>query len=705
MKVETLRASSLRVAGRIDAGYFLDGVGALKSVLRATPGLELRPVETFAVAHFPTRFKRTYAVDSEPFVSYLRPYDVFEYLPPEADKLSALRTKNLENYMIREGDILQTCSGRNLGPVTIADSYLAQFALSHDMIRITVPKRKERFYLLAFLRSDTGQTLLRGDRGGSVISHITPDHVNALNIPFIDKIFAEVALLAENGTYLRERARIALHAAVENVDSQYPPEESHKRDGWTTNAANLLNRFDAVFHSETTAANRDSLLAAGGHRLGDVAVISKPGGRYRMRYVEPENGVPQRRWAWLVSTLEDAGHEVLVIAPPPHYLRNVSLKEWFEQKGYRSREEQRGGDPKRIIVRSGYVPGGTSITQKVLNQIAVAAGGMHVVFHRSGTLRDFQPDIVLGTVPAIPTAFVTAISAWRFRVPYVIDLRDAWPELLTVADRWNVSTGKPSLRQRILAKGPLQAAIKATDVWLTRVLRRAAAVISTSSYLAQDLQKRSTGKQRVCTVRNVFPPETLIQKQPRLDGPKDELNVLYAGTLGRAQNLANALEAARAAHEAGVHVRLRLVGAGAAKAELIETAKRLGVDAVFEHRRSAELLQECYEWADTALVHLTDWTPLLNAVPSKTYELMDQGLHISGVVAGETAEIIQTMRAGDVVAPENPHALAELWVGLARNRSRLQVSGTGAGWVRQQREAAAPKTLVECLEWVHTTRQ
>lgn len=76
---------------------------------------------------------------------YLRPYDVFEYLPPEADRLSVTRTARLEDYLIQEGDILQTCSGRNLGPVTIADSYLTQSALSHDMIRMV--KSAEVVYL------------------------------------------------------------------------------------------------------------------------------------------------------------------------------------------------------------------------------------------------------------------------------------------------------------------------------------------------------------------------------------------------------------------------------------------------------------------------------------------------------------------------------------------------------------------------------
>ena len=419
------------------------------------------------------------------------------------------------------------------------------------------------------------------------------------------------------------------------------------------------------------------------------------------QYWAPENGVPQRRWAWLTRVLEDAGHEVIVVAPPPHYLRNVGVKEWCAQKGYRSRIELRDGQPGRVIVRSGYVPGGSSITKKVLNQVAVAAGGLHVIFRRRGALADFEPEIVIGTVPALPTALVTAVSAWRFKAPYIIDLRDAWPELLTVSDRWNASTGRPSLRQRLLTKGPLQVAIKATDVWLDRILQHSAAVISTSSYLADDLQRRTSQGRRTYTVRNVFPPETLISKHVDVSGSSDQLNVLYAGTLGRAQNLFNALLAAQEAERLGVRVHLRFVGAGAAKQELMQSADRLGIDAVFEQRRGADLLEECYEWADTALVHLTDWAPLANAVPSKTYELMDQGLHISGVVAGETADIISTLQAGDVVEPENPQALAQLWVDLARDRSRLQVPRKGAEWVHQQRESAAPATLLECVEWVY----
>jgi len=220
----------------------------------------------------------------------------------------------------------------------------------------------------------------------------------------------------------------------------------------------------------------------------------------------------------------------------------------------------------------------------------------------------------------------------------------------------------------------------------------------TSSHLEREINERFVGDEPAVTLRNVFPSETHIEKVPNLRGPSDSLNVLYAGTLGRAQNLANALHAAAIAKGCGVNVRIRFVGAGAAREELMRVASQLGVDATFEHRRDPELLSELYQWADTALVHLTDWEPLLQAVPSKTYELMDQSIHISGVVDGETAELIKELGAGNVVSPEHPEELAHLWISLAHNRTSLAVSPNGRSWVREQREYIAPKILLESID-------
>lgn len=279
-------------AGRLDAAYFLGGAGAIRNRLAVAPGVTLRSISSLGEVYAPNRFKRTYAVPDEEFVSYLRPYDVFEYLPPEADRLSVSRTANLDNYLIGEGDILQTCSGRNLGPVTIADAYLTQFALSHDMIRVRISEEVERLYVLAFLRSRTGQHLLRGDLGGSVISHITTDHVGALKVPFVDGVISKVADDVRRAIALRESARETLRSALEKLNKTFPNPNSVHPKGWTVQASSLATRLDAAFHSNQVAAARNTISAVGGVQLSDVATIVKPSGRHKMVYVEAGHGLP-----------------------------------------------------------------------------------------------------------------------------------------------------------------------------------------------------------------------------------------------------------------------------------------------------------------------------------------------------------------------------------------------------------------------------
>ena len=72
---------------------------------------------------------------------------------------------------------------------------------------------------------------------------------------------------------------------------------------------------------------------------------------------------------------------------------------------------------------------------------------------------------------------------------------------------------------------------------------------------------------------------------------------------------------------------------------------------------------------------------------------MSSGLHISGVVAGEAAEIIESCNAGEVVPPEKPEELAALWIRLAKNPSQLRVGSLGKEWVEKERTKIAPEKL------------
>ena len=83
--------------------------------------------------------------------------------------------------------------------------------------------------------------------------------------------------------------------------------------------------------------------------------------------------------------------------------------------------------------------------------------------------------------------------------------------------------------------------------------------------------------------------------------------------------------------------------------------------------------------------------------------IRDRRLHISAVVAGETAELITELAAGDVVPPEDPDALADLWLALSKDRSRLAIGTQAAEWIENERHHIAPKVLLESVEQARGT--
>lgn len=422
------------------------------------------------------------------------------------------------------------------------------------------------------------------------------------------------------------------------------------------------------------------------------------------QYWYPENGVPQRRWAWLTEILKAAGHDVLVVAPPPHYQRRISVKQWALKRGFRADKHSEQGPSGERIVRSGFFPASNSLTQRVLNQASVAVSMATMHLHPRSLVRRYEPDLVIGTVPALPTSVLTQLVAKIHHVPYIVDLRDAWPDLLQESRSWNEATGQKTLREKVLSLGPLQILTSITGRAMNSALRKSAGVISTSErlekYLASSFSKHSgMDIPELATVRNVFPSLSPVAKTGRAGNP-NEFHVLYAGTLGRAQKLDNALQAMKLAQESGLNIKFKMVGDGATWNALHNIARQLELDIEFYPRGKAEELTKFYSWADTALVHLTDWEPLKRAIPSKTYELMEHGIHISGVVDGEAADLMEKLNAGHVVSPEDPQALAALWKELSENRQKLEVSGEGKRWVQEQRTTEAPENLLQIVDRV-----
>jgi hypothetical protein len=381
--VSTVRATEVHRGGRLDSSYFLSaGTRAAAALERArTEGLDVIPLggsDGLAEVWAPNRFKRAYAAPREPQLPYLRPYDIFEYLPQPADWLSKARTERLEIYQVRSGTILQTCSGRNLGPAVVVDAYLERFVLSHDLIRIQLRDTELVPYVATFLNSPIGQSLLRRDKTGSVIDHLSTGHVSAIGVPIL--AHADRSAISDDmarAIELREHARLTLRAALDAYTEEFElgVDAAVRPLTWTTCSSELSSRLDAAAHSLVVSAARD-VVARGGVRCGELARAFLPDW-YNRYYVAAEHGRPVL-----------SGKQLLQATPVNlQYLAPRSMEEaenWALRSGWiafqaAGRAEERLGFPAMIAPdRDGWL--GSDHVMRVAPREARHSGWLYLAF-------------------------------------------------------------------------------------------------------------------------------------------------------------------------------------------------------------------------------------------------------------------------------------------------------------------------------------
>lgn len=282
--------------GRLDAHYHLaPGVQARDRIAQAaSAGLDVIALGDLGTVWQPGRLKQVPAAQGEDAKPYLRPYDVFDCLPQPASWLSATRAGDTADYRIEPGLLLLTRSGRNLGPLTVADAVLSAFLLSDDMLRVGIVDGDMRHYAFVALASPTGQAMLRQQMSGSVVDHVTVRDAQAFPILYLPKDQrVPVVELARTAVEDLAVARERLHRVMDRVQQRYPPPQRDKlrKLGWTVTSGGLGARLDPHFHDPSVAAARRMMQQAGGVRCGDVADAFLPG-RYKRYYVDSKHGRP-----------------------------------------------------------------------------------------------------------------------------------------------------------------------------------------------------------------------------------------------------------------------------------------------------------------------------------------------------------------------------------------------------------------------------
>lgn len=353
----------------------------------------------------------------------------------------------------------------------------------------------------------------------------------------------------------------------------------------------------------------------------------------------PDISPPQRRWSIITEELAQRGHFVTVVTPKSR--RVVSA------------DQGKACNNERVkLVAYPSIRRSRTMSGKLIKHAIDALMSVPTAMNAR------KPDVIIATVPAIPTLMVGFLVSRVRRVPFVVDLRDAWPDLLSESQVIKLHWLEPLISR-----------------FISFIVNRSEKLVTVTQGLAQKMQRN--GAKNVVTISNGVDTErsdSLVTSR-EWDG---ELHILYLGNIGRSQGLETVIRALKHVPD-GVH--LRIVGQGTEKKNLISLAYKLGVKVDFQEPVYGQEVLENYSWADTCLVSLRpDWASFRHTVPSKLYELLYLNRHVTGLVQGEAAEIIRSSKSGMVVE-QNVPALVAYFRDMIANPQALQTDNSARNWV------------------------
>ena len=349
------------------------------------------------------------------------------------------------------------------------------------------------------------------------------------------------------------------------------------------------------------------------------------------------------------------GHQVEVLTGFPNYPGGKVYA------GYRIKLLQRETIDGISIIRVPLYPShNTSGIGRILNyaSFALSAGIL-------GTLLVNRADVVYVYHPPATVALPALMLKFFRRMPFVYDIQDLWPDTLK-------ATG--------MVDNPFL--LKLVEIWCRATYRYASRIVVLSPGFKRLLVSRGVPEEKVVVIYNWCDEKQLLAAEERTPEPdlSGKFNVVFAGTMGKAQALDAVLDAAALVVSTLPQVQFVFVGGGIDVKRLTEKKVQASLhNVLFMARRPMAEIGSVLRMADILLVHLKDDPLFAITVPSKIQAYMAIGRPIVAAVRGDAAELVEESGAGVGCIPENPVAIAQAVTRIAemgeKERSMMGENG------------------------------
>ncbi len=317
-------------------------------------------------------------------------------------------------------------------------------------------------------------------------------------------------------------------------------------------------------------------------------------------------------------------------------------------------------------------------------------------FARSATriVCSLQADLVFATSTPLTVGIPGMKGARALRAPFVLELRDIWPEGL-------ISAG--------VLKNPLA-------IWYARRLERklyAAAdhIIALAPGIKDAVVREGRAPEDITMVPNgcdldLFKPERTPLEDDRF-GPPGAFRAVFTGAHGMVNGLDAVLDVAVELKRQNQHgIQFVFIGSGSQRERLIERSRCEGVEAMCSWVASIPKLElaRVIPRMDVGLMILKNAPALYYGTsPNKFFDYIAAGLPVLNNYPGWLAEMIDAHHCGLAVAPGDPGAFAQALVWLRDHAAERAAMGREARILAEtqfSRELLGAR-FVQALERTH----
>jgi glycosyltransferase involved in cell wall biosynthesis len=359
----------------------------------------------------------------------------------------------------------------------------------------------------------------------------------------------------------------------------------------------------------------------------------------------PETNAPARRTFEHARRWVQAGAQVTVVTTAPNFPAGKLIG------GYRNRLLQREQHDGIETIRGwSYITANEGFARRTLDFLSfMVTGFLAGLFVK-------RPDVIVCTSPQFFTACAAYMLSLLRRRPFVFELRDLWPDSIVAVGAMRESASTRALRR--------------LEYFL---YRKAARIVSVTESFKTVLSGNGVPAEKIAVVRNGadlkgFTPGEKPAALVGRHGLQGKFVAAYIGTVGMAHGLGVLLDAAERLRREEPRIVFLVVGEGAERSALEAQSAARGLDNVrFTGPVGKDEVADYWRLADAALVLLLDRPVFRHVLPSKMFEAMATARPIVLGVLGESAQLVEGARAGVVVKPEDPAAIAEALARVLRN--------------------------------------